>query len=114
MDYKKPIQKWKNVIRKQKSIIQKLNNLKINKLHIKGADVDLFVKIGEKKKWIGGSGKNIPSFEIFTCPDWRGTEGWVKFNQPLYRYGNLITDIELEFKKGIVPDLQFLINGRFD
>ncbi|HBA44605.1 TPA: hypothetical protein DEG21_05540 [Patescibacteria group bacterium] len=32
----------------------------------------------------------MPSFEIFTSPDWRGTNGWIKFNQPLYRYGNKI------------------------
>jgi aminopeptidase len=51
---------------------------------------------------MGGSGRNIPSFECFTSPDWRGTEGWVKFNQPLYRYGNVLKDIRLEFKNGLV------------
>jgi len=44
----------------------------------------------------------VPSFEIFTSPDWRGAEGWAKFNQPLYSYGNLIEGIELEFKDGRV------------
>jgi aminopeptidase len=58
--------------------------------------------LGEKRKWLGGSGRNIPSFEIFTSPDWRGTNGWINFNQPLYRYGNLITNIYLEFKNGLV------------
>jgi aminopeptidase len=51
---------------------------------------------------LGGSGRNIPSFEVFTSPDWRGTEGWINFNQPLYRYGNLIDGIRLEFKGGKV------------
>lgn len=51
---------------------------------------------------MGGSGRNIPSFEVFTSPDWRGTEGWIRFDQPLYRYGNLITGIELEFRAGRV------------
>jgi len=62
----------------------------------------LWVKIGEKRAWNGGSGRNIPSFEIFTSPDWRGTNGWIKFNQPLYYFGNLIEGIELEFKDGLV------------
>jgi aminopeptidase len=35
-------------------------------------------------------------------PDWRGTNGYISFNQPLYRFGSLITDIRLEFKDGIV------------
>jgi aminopeptidase len=60
------------------------------------------VKIGEKRQWVGGTGRNIPSFEIFTSPDWRGTDGWIRFNQPLYAYGTLIEGVELEFKKGII------------
>ncbi|TSC68140.1 MAG: aminopeptidase, partial [Parcubacteria group bacterium Gr01-1014_72] len=37
-----------------------------------------------------------------TSPDWRGTEGWIRFNQPLYRYGVLIEGVELQFKNGHV------------
>ena len=52
----------------------------------------------------GGSGRNIPSFEIFTSPDWRGTEGWIHCNQPLYRYGNLVRGIRLAFADGRVTE----------
>ena len=45
------------------------------------------------------AGRNIPSFEIFTSPDWRGTEGWIAFNQPLYRYGNLVRGIRLRVQR---------------
>ena len=62
----------------------------------------MWVKLGEKRNWLGGSGRNIPSFELFTSPDWRGTSGWIRFNQPLYRYGNKITGIELVFENGRV------------
>jgi hypothetical protein len=58
--------------------------------------------MGKDRKWLGGTGRNIPSFEVFTSPDWRGTEGWIRFNQPLYRYGSMVKGIELEFKKGRV------------
>ena len=64
----------------------------------------MHVKIGPGRKWLGGSGRNIPSFELFISPDWRGTNGWIKFNQPLYRYGNMVTGIELRFKDGVVVD----------
>ena len=47
-------------------------------------------------------GRNIPSFEVFTGPDWRGTEGRIRFSEPLYIFGTLITGIELEFRKGRV------------
>ena len=69
---------------------QRLNALPIERLHVVGEDVDLRITLGEQRQWVGGSGRNIPSFEIFTSPDWRGTEGWIAFNQPLYRYGNLV------------------------
>ncbi len=49
-------------------------------------------------------GRNIPSFEIFTTPDWRGTEGTVRFSEPLYRYGSLIQDVRLRFERGEVVE----------
>jgi aminopeptidase len=97
-----PIKEWKLVSKKIDTYISKLDGLKIEQLHVEGPDVDLWIKIGEKRRWRGGGGANIPSFEIFTSPDWRGTNGWIKFNQPLYRYGSLIEGIELHFKDGIV------------
>ena len=62
------------------------------------------MSLGESRQWVGGSGRNIPSFEIFTSPDWRGTEGWIYFNQPLYRYGNVVKGVRLEFQEGRVVD----------
>jgi aminopeptidase len=104
LDHKNPIAKWKAVYRDMEKYRSNLNKLapKTDMLHAKGPDVDLWIKLGEKRKWLAGSGRNIPSFEIFTSPDRRGTEGWVRFNQPLYRYSNLITGIQLWFKKGKV------------
>ncbi len=45
---------------------------------------------------------NIPSFEIFTSPDWRGTNGTIKFNQPLYYSGKRIAGVSLKFENGLV------------
>jgi len=102
LDKKDPISQWQQVFRENDAVRKQLNNLPITKLHVVGQDADLWITLGAKRKWLGGSGRNIPSFEIFTSPDWRGTNGWIRFNQPLYRYGNLITDIYLEFKNGQV------------
>lgn len=104
LDEKNPIAKWKQVYRDIEKYRSRLNTLspKIDKLHAVGPDMDLWIKLGEKRHWHAGSGRNIPSFEIFTSPDWRGTNGWIRFNQPLYRYSNKITGIELWFKDGHV------------
>ncbi len=102
LDKENPIGEWKKVYKDLEKTRVKLNNLPIEKLHVKGPDVDLWVHLGNKRRWMGGSGRNIPSFELFTSPDWRGTNGWIRFNQPLYRYGSLIEGIELHFKDGKV------------
>lgn len=102
LDKVNPIKEWKKVYKKIAEYKNKFNGLKIKKLRVTGPDVDLKINMGEKRKWVGGSGRNVPSFEIFTSPDWRGAEGWVRFNQPLYSYGNLVEGIELEFKDGKV------------
>ncbi len=102
LDDPNPAARWKALYGELYSIKDKLDALPIEKLHIEAADTDLWVTIGENRKWLGGSGRNIPSFELFISPDWRGTEGCIQFTEPLYRYGNLITDAYLEFKNGRV------------
>lgn len=102
LDTPNPIATWKKLYKKLELVRARLNALPVDKFHIKGPDVDLWIKYGDKRRWMGGSGRNIPSFELFTSPDWRGTEGWITFNQPLYRYGNMVEGIRLEFKNGKV------------
>jgi aminopeptidase len=97
-----PVAKWRSVQKEIEEIKDKLNALEIESLHIKGDDADLHVQIGANRKWLSGGGKNIPSFEIFTSPDWRGTNGTIRFNQPLYYSGKRITGIELNFENGVV------------
>lgn len=106
LEEKDPIKKWNETFKMINSTRDKLNKITkyIDYLHVEGVDVDLKIKVGEYRKWLSGSGCNIPSFEVFTSPDTRGTEGWIKFNQPLYRFGNIIRDVKLVFKKGKVVE----------
>ena len=97
-----PIPTWKKTFQQIDYIKNKLNKLPIERLHLTSKDTNLWINLGEKRQWQGGEGCNIPSFEIFTSPDWRGTNGHIYFDFPLYRYGNLIKGIYLEFKDGKV------------
>jgi len=101
LDEADPIARWRQVNDQITEYVNRLNALDVKRLHVVGEDVDLHVALGEHRQWVGGSGRNIPSFEIFTSPDWRGTEGWIHFNQPLYRYGNLVRNVRLEFVDGL-------------
>lgn len=102
LDFDDPVNQWRKVTSEIETIRTKLQAMPIRRLHIESTDTDLWITLGEKRKWKSGGGRNIPSFEIFVSPDWRGTEGRIRFNQPLYQYGNLIEDVTLEFKNGKV------------
>ena len=97
-----PIKVWQDKFKKLEQLRVKLSKMSIAAVHVTAKDTDLTVSLGEKRQWLGGGGRNIPSFEIFTSPDWRGTQGHIYFDYPLYRYGNLISDVRLEFKNGRV------------
>lgn len=97
-----PIATWKNTMSQIEAAREILNNMPIDKIHVESEGTNLWLTLGQKRAWNGGSGRNIPSFEVFTSPDWRGTEGKISFDMPLYRYGNLIEGIVLEFKNGRV------------
>jgi aminopeptidase len=104
LDAEDPIARWREVVDQVGETRAWLDSLDIDRVHVEGEDADLWIKIGEQRKWLGGRGRNIPSFETFTSPDWRGTEGWIFCNQPLYRYGNLVKGIRLGFKDGRVTE----------
>lgn len=104
LDDDDPVARWRETMREIRRVMRRLDKLEIERLHVEGEDVDLWVRLGPGRKWLGGTGHNIPSFEIFTSPDWRGTEGYVRFSEPLYHYGALIKDIVLRFERGEVAE----------
>lgn len=97
-----PVGEWRKIAHFQEQVKRALNEMRIDSVHVTGPDLDLVVGLGEDRVWKAGGGRNIPSFECFTSPDWRKTNGSIKFNQPLYRYGNIIKDIALQFVDGLV------------
>ncbi|KKP61388.1 MAG: Thermophilic metalloprotease (M29) superfamily [Candidatus Roizmanbacteria bacterium GW2011_GWC2_34_23] len=102
LDQENPIKTWNSTFEQINGLIKKLNSMPVESYHLISDKTDIYISLGEKRKWQGARGFNIPSFEIFTSPDWRGVNGKIFFNFPLYRYGNIIKNIQLEFKDGIV------------
>ncbi len=95
-----PSEKWER-IRKESRCIQKwLKSLNIDTIRTESGSMDLVIKAGDMRRFLGCSGHNIPSFEIFTSPDWRGTNGRYYSNLPSFRGGNYVEGIRLEFKNG--------------
>ncbi|MBU0989670.1 MAG: aminopeptidase [Proteobacteria bacterium] len=97
-----PVGAWKDVYKDAVAIKRWMNSMKVEYYHIESERIDLRITPGDTRKWVGISGHNIPSFELFISPDWRGTEGTYFANQPSFRSGNLVEGVRLTFKRGLV------------
>ena len=93
-----PVKKRKEVNSEIHRVKDKLNEMKLEYVHVIWPDEDLKLKIWSDRLRAAWAGCNIPSFEVFTSPDCRDVNGWIKCNQPLYRYWSLVEWIRLEFK----------------
>lgn len=102
LNRRSPLSHWKTIYKSAQSIKKWLNRMNVSAYHIESKSTDLIITPGINRKWIGISGHNIPSFELFLSPDWRGTQGIYYADQPSYRSGNHVKGVRLEFRKGIV------------
>ena len=56
LDEANPLEKWREVFKEVQVMQKRLNALPIEKLHITAKNTDLWITMGEKRKWMGGSG----------------------------------------------------------
>ena len=107
LDKENPIQEWDKFLKQQEQTMNKLNDLQIKKLHFKNRlGTDLLVELSEKALWqSASSGKwivNMPSYEVFTTPDFRKTEGTVYSSKYLVYNGKQINNFDITFEEGKV------------
>ncbi len=102
LDDPNPVKRWKQTFSEIERLKKKMNALDIVSLKVEAKDTDLVIGVDRNRKWLGGDGRNIPSYEIFISPVNSKTEGHISFSEPLFRYGNVVKNIKLEFKNGRV------------
>jgi len=113
LDRSNPVKEWESMYIHMNEIKKWLNSLNIEYLYIESKNINLKIRFGERRKWAGISGHNIPSFEIFFSPDWRETDGTYYANLPSFRSGNYVEDIRLTFRKGKVTNMEAKTGARF-
>jgi aminopeptidase len=106
LNKRSPVDEWKRIFRNASEIKTWLNSMHVRHYHIESQYMDLEITPGESRKWIGISGHNIPSFELFLSPDWRGTRGVYHADQPSFRSGNLVKDVTIRFNKGKAVEIK--------
>lgn len=95
-----PVKKWEEIHAASSEIKNWLNSLPIKTIHINSLSCNLDITLGEKRKFMNANGANIPSYEIYTSPDWRGTSGKYHSDLPTYWNGNYVEHIDIFFEKG--------------
>lgn len=104
-----PVKNWQKYLKSQEQYKEKLNKLEISKLYYTNSlGTDLEVTIPKNALWQNASEGdimvNIPSYEIFTTPDYHYTNGIVYSSKPLIYTGKVIDEFYLKFKDGKVVD----------
>jgi aminopeptidase len=113
LDHENPVRQWEMIYTAVGGIKKWLNSLNVKYFHVESKNVDLKITPGRQRKWVGISGHNIPSFEIFLSPDWRGTEGVYHANLPSFRSGNYVEGVRLTFEKGVAVKIQATVGEDF-
>lgn len=112
VDRENPILEWENYIKKSNYYKRRLNELEIKTMHYKNSlGTDLVIGIPEGNNFInldktdakgGQMIANMPSYEIFTTPDYRKTNGVVYSSRPLIFNNCCIDEFSLVFEDGKV------------
>lgn len=106
LNRRSPVAEWQQVYSQIQEIKKRLNRLKIEYLQVESEHIDLKIRPGDRRRWLGLSGHNIPSFEVFISPDWRDTNGIYYADQPSFRSGNRVEKVRLEFQNGTLIDVR--------
>lgn len=102
LDQRDPIGAWMTLKEDAERIKNWLWNLDIEYIRVKSEKTDLVAGLGKGRRFLGVSGHNIPSFEIFTSPDWRLIGGKFYAEVASFRAGRYVKGVELFFNKGEV------------
>ncbi|OGI02540.1 MAG: peptidase M29 [Candidatus Melainabacteria bacterium GWF2_32_7] len=95
-----PVAKWKEIGKKQESLVNYMNNVK--KVRITGEKTDITIST-EGRKWINCKGQfNFPDGEVFTSPVENSAQGEIYFDFPAIYRGNEAQGIHLKFENGKV------------
>ncbi len=100
LEERDPVRRWTQIREEMLAISEWLNGLVVESLDVQSDGVNLRLKLGDRRRWVGLSGHNLPSFEIFTSPDWRHTVGTYYADLPSFINGRHVDGLRLEFTRG--------------
>jgi aminopeptidase len=115
LDEDDPVAAWRAHVARIGKRARALNDLQLDSIHFKGAGTDLRVGLLPESRWQGCESQtaaglpyvaNMPTEEVFTTPDLRRTEGFVRSTRPLALYGRIVKGLEVRFEGGRIVDVK--------
>jgi aminopeptidase len=115
LDEDDPVAAWREHVRKIGLRARLLNDMRADAIRFQGPGTDLTVGLLPESRWQGVESKtseglpyvaNMPTEEVFTTPDSRRTEGFVRSTRPLSLYGQIVKGLEVRFEGGRIVDVQ--------
>ena len=115
LDEPDPVAAWNEHIERLERRAERLHELDLAAVRFVGPGTDLRVRLHATSRWHtarhqSASGvlhvANMPTEEVFTTPDARGTEGVVRATYPLNMTGTTVDGLELTFHEGRVTQVR--------
>ena len=110
-----PVAAWRTHVARIGKRASALNDLQVDEIHFKGPGTDLRVGLLPESRWQGCESltaagipyvANMPTEEVFTTPDMRRAEGYVRSTRPLALYGRIVKGLEVRFEGGRIVDVK--------
>jgi aminopeptidase len=114
LDAPDPVAAWQEHLEKLGRRCEHLNDFAFDAVRFSGPGTELTVGLLPGARWMSGVGEtqdgirhvaNMPTEEVFACPDWRRTEGTVRSTRPLAVGGAIVRDLELRFASGEIVEV---------
>jgi aminopeptidase len=115
LDEDDPVGAWRAHVARIGNRARMLNELQIDTIHFTGPETDLRVGLLPESRWQGCESltadglpyiANMPTEEVFTTPDMRRTEGYVRSTRPLALYGRVVEGLHVRFEAGRIVEVR--------
>jgi aminopeptidase len=108
LDEPDPVEAWREHVTRLQERADALNERRFDHLLYRGPGTELTVGLHADSEWQAALDEsrgikhvaNMPTEEVFTTPDARRVDGVVRSTLPLQIQGNIVRDLEIEFKNG--------------
>ncbi len=109
LDEDDPIAAWTARNAELVGASERMTERHFDAVQLEGPGTDLTVGLLPSSKWIGGGGEtvegvkhmpNLPTEEVFTCPDPQRVDGVVRATKPLFTSGQIIDGLTVRFEGG--------------